>query len=255
MVSTVEGMGLGFLGGEALDFSSVDVLGSMAVGGLAGLGLSWALSLRRQVPGALGTMMVNGAVYGLLTSYIVWDECDPCNNLSGALFIGSAAGTLLGAGSTLLLHLTSGAAGAMSFGEYTGIWGTLLVLYATEDEVTANARGLGTLTGATLGLVAGPFLDRWLHVDRDRWLTITAWSLVGSLLALGVAGFAHPSLKTAALLSLAGGVIGGGLGAAVTIRDEPPSTSPPVMPPAPIREHRPASPPTGILLTLAEGVF
>ena len=257
VVSTTEGLGLGLLGGLALNFSPTGVVGSMATGGLIGLGASFALSLGRQVPGAMPTMFVNGAAYGMLASYIYYEECDPCQNLSGALFTGAALGTAVAGASAWLLHLTPGAAGAMSFGMYVGVLGPVLGLYATLNDVTLNELGLSTLLGATAGLVAGPFLDRWLDVDRDRWLMVTEWSLGGAALALVVAGFVHPGIPIASLFTLAGGVIGGGLGAAITLEPEAPNPqpAPPPAPPVGPPARKTSQPLPGTLVTLASGRF
>jgi hypothetical protein len=221
LVSTFEGVGLGMLTGLALDAPARGVVGGAAVGGLVGLAASVGFTVGRLVPPALPLMFLTGSIYGAFAGFLYYEACEPCDNLSASMATGASLGILSAGAFVLLARLSGGAAGATTFGVVASVLVAVGAAFIIDPRLFLYGVALASITGATLGLGAGPFLQRWLAYPRDRWLTLLRTTLLGTLVGLAASLVTAPGARVVALVSLAGGVIGAGLGVALTWEDAP----------------------------------
>lgn len=167
-------------------------VGSVMLGGGAGLGLSLWASSGGVTPGFAATLNSGaawGAYHGVMFSLLFpSDDLNP----AGSLIISQAAGLGLGALLWNQLHpLGNEVAMANSFGGWAAAF-TLMGFAAGEFEASAESTAATMLAVTDLALVGGALLSQSKPVSRSRLMVIDSGGILGALTGMGLYFIADP---------------------------------------------------------------
>jgi hypothetical protein len=138
----------------------------------------------RRVPQSMPQMLQNGVSFGTYATLLALAIGDARGNIGGQLFAGAAAGTL--GGLIASPSLTGGDSAAIAAGMIYGA-AVPVLLEATFGPHRGSKVPLWTaLIGSSVGIIAGPILNRRVHYSRGRWNLITLGGGVGALFGAGI---------------------------------------------------------------------
>jgi hypothetical protein len=163
------------------------IVGSMLLGGTAGLALSLGLTTDGITPGH--TLSINsgsgwGAWNGIALSVILEPQSEQVPLLIG---LSQLAGTGVGA---LFHHFLQPTSGDVSLANSGGIWSGLLTLFTIaglQPNVDESVVFSALLGASNLGLAGGAILSKFYPMSRGRTFIIDSGGLLGMLLGMGTA--------------------------------------------------------------------